>query len=128
MGYSRTRSVSQQLQPRPIPQLLQVRNATSHNLQVFYYSDIANYRESRLLPQRQDIETLRPKSPKSWAGGRGRGGSRGVESYMGCGIGICQGCVIERFNENQSDHSYHEKYSLVCIDGPVYKSEEVNIA
>ena len=51
-----------------------------------------------------------------------------VESYMGCGIGICQGCVIERFNENQSDHSYHEKYSLVCIDGPVYKSKEVNIA
>ena len=50
-----------------------------------------------------------------------------VESYMGCGIGICQGCVIERVNEDQSVHSYHEKYSLVCIDGPVYKSEEVNI-
>ena len=50
-----------------------------------------------------------------------------VESYMGCGIGICQGCVVERVNGNVSEHSYHEKYSLVCIDGPVYKSEEVII-
>ncbi|MCS5644717.1 MAG: dihydroorotate dehydrogenase electron transfer subunit [Candidatus Marinimicrobia bacterium] len=50
-----------------------------------------------------------------------------VESYMGCGIGICQGCVVERVNGSVTKHSYHEKYSLVCIDGPVYQSEEVII-
>ena len=49
-----------------------------------------------------------------------------VESYMGCGIGICQGCVILRQNTTKKDHSYHEKYSLVCLDGPVYKSEAIS--
>ena len=48
-----------------------------------------------------------------------------VESYMGCGVGLCQGCVIERNNGQMKEHSYHEKYSLVCVDGPVYDSEEV---
>ena len=48
-----------------------------------------------------------------------------VESYMGCGVGLCQGCVVERKNGQIKDHSYHEKYSLVCLDGPVYESEEV---
>jgi dihydroorotate dehydrogenase electron transfer subunit len=48
-----------------------------------------------------------------------------VESYMGCGLGLCQGCVIERQNEQMKKHSYHEKYTLVCMDGPVYWSNEV---
>ncbi len=48
-----------------------------------------------------------------------------VESYMGCGVGLCQGCVIERNNDQLKDHSYHEKYSLVCLDGPVYDCAEV---
>ena len=48
-----------------------------------------------------------------------------VESYMGCGVGICQGCVISRQNKNIKEHSYHEKYSLVCLDGPVYNAEEI---
>ena len=51
-----------------------------------------------------------------------------VESYMGCGVGICQGCVLEKNNGTISEHSYHEKYSLVCIDGPVYQSKDVIIA
>ena len=42
---------------------------------------ISIYRDSRLLPQRLDIENLRPKSPKSWSGGRGRG--RGGSSMRG---------------------------------------------
>lgn len=49
-----------------------------------------------------------------------------VESYMGCGIGLCQGCVIKRHNGHVDKHSYHEKYSLVCLDGPVYESNEVH--
>lgn len=48
-----------------------------------------------------------------------------VESYMGCGLGICQGCAIRRANGAAGDHSYHRQYSLVCIDGPVYSSGEV---
>ena len=48
-----------------------------------------------------------------------------VESYMGCGVGICQGCVISRRNNNKKNHSYHERYSLVCIDGPVYNAGEI---
>ena len=50
-----------------------------------------------------------------------------VESYMGCGVGICQGCVLEKSNGTISEHTYHEKYSLVCIDGPVYQSKDVII-
>ena len=48
-----------------------------------------------------------------------------VESYMGCGVGICQGCVISRQNNSKKEHSYHEKYSLVCIDGRVYNAGDI---
>ena len=48
-----------------------------------------------------------------------------VESYMGCGVGLCQGCVISRNTENTLTHSYHEKYSLVCLDGPVYEVKDI---
>ena len=44
---------------------------------------------------------------------------------MGCGVGLCQGCVIERQNGQVMKHSYHEKYSLVCLDGPVYECDEI---
>lgn len=50
-----------------------------------------------------------------------------VESYMACGFGICQGCAIRR-NSNQkllNKHTYHQKYSLVCKEGPVYEANEV---
>ena len=36
-----------------------------------------------------------------------------LESVMGCGIGICQGCPVER-NDNE------KKYALVCKEGPVF--------
>ncbi len=48
-----------------------------------------------------------------------------VESYMGCGTGLCQGCVIKKRNIKAKAHSYHERYSLVCMDGPVYSADEV---
>ncbi len=50
-----------------------------------------------------------------------------VESYMGCGVGLCQGCVILRSAGPNAKHTYHEKYSLVCLDGPVYTSDEIII-
>lgn len=41
-----------------------------------------------------------------------------VESSMACGIGICQGCPVERAGEDG-------KYSLVCRDGPVFDSDTI---
>ncbi|MFH1853615.1 MAG: dihydroorotate dehydrogenase electron transfer subunit [Candidatus Neomarinimicrobiota bacterium] len=46
-----------------------------------------------------------------------------VESYMACGIGLCQGCAIPLATDNNS-----RNYSLVCRDGPVYAAEEVSFA
>jgi dihydroorotate dehydrogenase electron transfer subunit len=40
-----------------------------------------------------------------------------VESYMACGVGICQGCAIPKIKNG----GYH----LVCKDGPVFESNEV---
>jgi len=43
-----------------------------------------------------------------------------LEGQMACGIGICQGCAVERNNST-------EKYALVCKDGPTFLSTEVNL-
>lgn len=40
-----------------------------------------------------------------------------VESYMACGVGICQGCAIPK--------SQNEGYHLVCKEGPVFEANEV---
>ena len=48
-----------------------------------------------------------------------------LETIMACGIGICQGCTVERKINNIKDHSYRSRFSLACIDGPIYKSEEI---
>lgn len=48
-----------------------------------------------------------------------------VEKIFGCGTGICLGCVIEnslkRFTETG------RKFSLVCSEGPVYDSGDINL-
>jgi len=49
-----------------------------------------------------------------------------VESYMGCGVGLCQGCVIHNVTNDLDEHTYHQKYSLVCVDGPVYEAKDIN--
>ncbi len=49
-----------------------------------------------------------------------------VESYMGCGVGLCQGCVLPRDGVTGSQNTYHEKYTLVCKDGPIYNAHEVD--
>jgi dihydroorotate dehydrogenase electron transfer subunit len=40
-----------------------------------------------------------------------------VESYMACGLGFCQGCVIPKRK--------NDEYYLVCKDGPVFEVNEV---
>jgi dihydroorotate dehydrogenase electron transfer subunit len=43
-----------------------------------------------------------------------------LEGDMGCGMGICQGCPVERADGKK-------KYSLVCVDGPTFNSNEIMI-
>jgi dihydroorotate dehydrogenase electron transfer subunit len=43
-----------------------------------------------------------------------------LESAMACGIGICQGCPVERRNGEK-------KYALVCADGPVFDTRTIRI-
>ncbi len=41
-----------------------------------------------------------------------------LECAMACGIGLCQGCPVERTGGAH-------KYSLVCVDGPVFNAESI---
>lgn len=41
-----------------------------------------------------------------------------LESEMACGVGICQGCPIERTEGER-------KYALVCTDGPCFDSRDI---
>jgi dihydroorotate dehydrogenase electron transfer subunit len=43
-----------------------------------------------------------------------------IETIMACGIGICQGCVVHK-NTKEDD------YFLTCVDGPVFKAEDINL-
>jgi dihydroorotate dehydrogenase electron transfer subunit len=44
-----------------------------------------------------------------------------LEGQMACGIGICQGCPVERTGDGM-------KYALVCKDGPIFQATEVNLS
>ncbi len=44
-------------------------------------------------------------------------GQFSIESYMACGVGFCQGCVVPK--------NYNNEYYLVCKDGPVFEADEV---
>ncbi|HMD14003.1 MAG TPA: dihydroorotate dehydrogenase electron transfer subunit, partial [Bacteroidota bacterium] len=43
-----------------------------------------------------------------------------LESVMGCGIGICQGCPVER-------RDGEKKYALVCKEGPVFDYTSIRV-
>jgi dihydroorotate dehydrogenase electron transfer subunit len=43
-----------------------------------------------------------------------------LEGDMACGIGICQGCPVERSNGMK-------KYALVCTDGPTFDCREIKL-
>jgi dihydroorotate dehydrogenase electron transfer subunit len=42
-----------------------------------------------------------------------------LEELMGCGIGYCHGCAVKKAKE--------EGYYLVCVDGPIFSADEVEI-
>jgi dihydroorotate dehydrogenase electron transfer subunit len=41
-----------------------------------------------------------------------------LEGDMACGIGLCQGCPVERRDGSK-------KYSLVCVEGPTFNANEI---
>ena len=50
-----------------------------------------------------------------------------LETIMACGIGICQGCTIEKQCSN-NEHTYRDKFALACIDGPIFNIKELSDA
>ena len=48
-----------------------------------------------------------------------------LETIMACGIGICQGCTVERKVDKIDAHSYRNRFALACIDGPIFSGEEI---
>ena len=47
-----------------------------------------------------------------------------LETIMACGIGICQGCTIEK-KSLSNKNSYRNKFALACIDGPIFNVKEL---
>ena len=48
-----------------------------------------------------------------------------LETIMACGIGICQGCTVERKVDQLAEHSYRSRFALACIDGPIFSTREI---
>jgi len=52
-----------------------------------------------------------------------------VETVMGCGVGICMGCVIENADARDPDlyrtMSPYDRWLLACRKGPVFDAESV---
>ncbi len=42
-----------------------------------------------------------------------------LESYMGCGTGICMGCAVKK--------SGGKGYFRVCVDGPVFRADRIEL-
>jgi len=55
-----------------------------------------------------------------------RAGSRcyvSLERAMACGIGVCLGCAVKM---KSSGHEENKNYRMVCSDGPVFDSRELD--
>lgn len=46
-----------------------------------------------------------------------------VEQVMGCGLGICTGCVVE--NARWDGSNPYERWLLACKEGPVFDADQV---
>lgn len=46
-----------------------------------------------------------------------------LHAFMGCGIGACLGCAVERKRQPHEPPAY----AKVCVDGPVFEAEEVEL-
>ena len=61
---------------------------------------------------------------KSYAAEKGMEAYISLEERMACGVGACVGCVTKTVNV---DHHTHVKNSRICVEGPVFKAEDVDI-
>ncbi|MBR9976403.1 MAG: dihydroorotate dehydrogenase electron transfer subunit, partial [Bacteroidetes bacterium] len=59
------------------------------------------------------------KATQEFASLRGIPCELSLESEMACGIGICQGCPIERTEGER-------KYAMVCTEGPCFDSQDIH--
>ena len=48
-----------------------------------------------------------------------------LETIMACGVGICQGCTVEKKTSKEFGHSYRNRFSLACMDGPIFNAKEI---
>ena len=48
-----------------------------------------------------------------------------LETIMACGIGIWQGCTVEKNVESNLENTYRNRYALACVDGPIFSSKEI---
>ena len=47
-----------------------------------------------------------------------------LEERMACGVGACLGCVVKT---KEKDHHTHVNNTRICVEGPVFAAESVNI-
>ena len=47
-----------------------------------------------------------------------------LEERMACGVGACLGCVAKTVDK---DHHTHVNNTCICVEGPVFNSEVVDI-
>lgn len=47
-----------------------------------------------------------------------------LEEHMACGVGACLGCVVK--TKHKDEHT-HVNNTRICLEGPVFNSEEVEI-
>ena len=48
-----------------------------------------------------------------------------LERIMACGFGICQGCTVERVNNDEISSGYRKRFALACMDGPIFSAEDI---
>ena len=48
-----------------------------------------------------------------------------LETIMACGIGICQGCTVEKQFDTNGQHSYRNRFALACMDGPIFDARDL---
>ena len=61
---------------------------------------------------------------KAYAAEKGMEAYISLEERMACGVGACLGCVTKTVN---IDHHTHVKNSRICVEGPVFRAEDVDI-
>ncbi len=82
---------------------------------------LAGYLRARTLPTPKVFgcgPTKMLSSLSTLAQAKGLKCELSLEGDMACGIGICQGCPVERKNGTK-------KYALVCTDGPTFDCRDI---